>query len=289
MTVSVLTDSAASLPPERARVGGIAVVPFNITFHGRTHLDTQTLLSELEARSISEDVSTSAPSPGTFAEVIDDQDEGDGVVVITVASTMSASHQSAALAGRHFDAGRVRVVDSGTAAGAQGLVVLAAARRAAMGADVEEVAAAAHHAASKVRLIATVDNLEYLARSGRVPTVAARAGDTLGVRALFEFSAGRARPLRPAMGIKAAMDRIASLTEQPDGMSGTLRVAVLHARAGVLARRLRDKICSLSDPGEMFIAPFSTVMTAHAGPGLVGAAWWHDDTSKDTQWRRIAS
>ena len=67
---------------------------------------------------------------------------------------------------------RARVMDTGTAAGAEGLVVLAAAEAAAQDEPVESVQRAAQRVIERVRLIATVDSLDRLVQSGRVPGVA---------------------------------------------------------------------------------------------------------------------
>lgn len=175
-------------------------------------------------------------------------------------------------------AGRdVAVLDSGTAAGAQALVVLAAAEAAHACADLAGTLAAAERVAGRVRLAATVADLERLARSGRVPEAARWIGDRLGVRPLFEFRAGRARPLRPAFSAEAARERIVQrcIADAPGGdpASGRLHAAVLHALDPAAAAALVDRLAPLR-PASCFVGPFSPVMVAHTGRGLAGLAWW---------------
>jgi fatty acid-binding protein DegV len=76
--------------------------------------------------------------------------------------------------------------------------------------------------------------------------------------------------------MKAALDRIADSLGRQAAMPGALRVAVLHAQAAADADRLMGRILAVHPGADVFVAPFSTVMTAHTGPGVVGAAWWHD-------------
>lgn len=280
MTVTVLTDSAASLPDEALGHLAIVTVPLRLVVGGLDYPDGVLSPEEVGDRVRVEAITTSAPSPGDFAKAIENNDGGDGAVVITVASTMSTSNASARLAAEYFDDGKVEVVDSGTAAGAQGLVVQAAAAAAASGARVTDVARAARRVAGKVRLVAAVENLEYLARSGRVPASAARAGDALGVRAMFEFCDGEARPRRPVFGMKGALDRVAACIEPAPSPRSRLRAAVLHAQAPGHARRLLDRIEARCPCANVFVAPFSSVMVAHTGPGLVGAAWWWDGVAE---------
>lgn len=289
MSNVIVTDSSASLPPEEVHRLGIRVVPLNLVIGGVGFTDGELSPEEVVRRAKAEVVTTSSPSPAAFAKAIGPGSRGDGAVIVTVASTMSSTYESAVLASRHYYEDAVRVVDSGTAAGAQGLVVLAAAERAAAGAGMDEVVAAAQCAASKVRLVAAIERLDFLARSGRVPMAAAWAGHSLGVRALFEFANGRARPLRPTFGMKAALDRIVGVIEEPPARPSVLRVATLHSQTAGQAHRLESQVRTAHPGADTFVAPFSSVMVAHTGPGLLGVAWWWEDAGGLTSVGAVAS
>jgi fatty acid-binding protein DegV len=308
-TVTVVTDSAAALPADLVERYGIRVVPLWLTIGDERHRDGDIPLDEL-VRRFDEPISTSAPSPGEFATVIADARRTGAVLVLTIASAMSSTHDSARLAAKLVadddaqvrgpaaagdpgtvppiaphegavdpDGHAVTVVDTGTAAGAQALVVLAAAQAAAAGDDTAAVLAVAERVAARVRLVATVADLERLARSGRVPDAARWIGDKLGVRPLFEFREGRARPLRPAFSPEAARDRIvqrcAAAAPGGDPSAGRLHVTVLHALAPDAADDLVDRVRPLR-PASLLVGPFSPVMVSHTGRGLAGLAWWWD-------------
>src|SRR5205807_6374543 len=113
--------------------------------------------------------------PGEFVEAIDAASRasgGSGVLVATVASTMSATYRAASIAAAESDATSVRLVATGTAAGGEGLVVLAAAQAAKSGASLDDVVATAEAVAGRVHLVAAVDGLDHLVKSGRVPGIA---------------------------------------------------------------------------------------------------------------------
>ncbi|HYZ98973.1 MAG TPA: DegV family protein [Acidimicrobiales bacterium] len=281
MTVSVVTDSAAALPTDLIARYGIRVVPLVLHIGDDRYRDDEVDLDEL-VRRFDEPITTSAPSPGEFATVVAEALGSGPVVALTVAAGMSSTHDSAKLAAKLVgDDGPARgaagpdvtVLDTGTAAGAQGLVVLAAARAAAEGADRDEVVAIAEDVAGRVRLAATVADLERLARSGRVPEAARWIGDRLGVRPLFEFRDGRARPLRPAFSVEGALDRIVQRCAAGAQSGGRLHVSVLHALNPEAAATLSERVRSLS-PVSFLVGPFSPVMVAHTGRGLAGLAWW---------------
>src|SRR5262249_36782330 len=169
--------------------------------------------------------------------------------------------------------GDVRVVDTRTAAGAEALVVLAAADAAARGGSIDAVVEAAEQAIPQMRLVATLPSLEHLVRSGRVPNIAGWAGNVLGIAPLFAFRNGPARPLRPALGTEVAYDRIISRWRRDRVPGAELHVAALHANAPTDAQRLLDRVREQAEPKTSFIGEFGTVMVAHTGPGLVGLAW----------------
>jgi DegV family protein with EDD domain len=286
VTVTVVTDSAAALPPDLVARYDIRVVPLVLQVGADRYRDGEISLDEL-VRRFDEPISTAAPSPGEFATVIADARRTGPVVTLTVAAGMSSTHDSAKLAaklvtdndprGAESSPGPdVAVLDTGTAAGAQGLVVLAAAGAAAEGADQDEVVATAERVAGRVRLAASVADLERLARSGRVPDAARWIGDRLGVRPLFEFRDGRARPLRPAFSAEAALDRIVQRCAAGAGRGARLHVTVLHALNPDAAATLAERVQAL-DPVSFLVGPFSPVMVAHTGRGLAGLAWWWED------------
>ena len=199
--------------------------------------------------------------------------------MLTVVSAMSPSHDASAFAVR--DVGeRARVVDTMTAAGAQALVVLAAARAAEAGTPVDEIVAVASDVAARVRLVATVPDLEHLVRSGRVPGIAGWAGRALCITPLFECRTGKVHRLRPARGVDAAYDRLVNRFERTAVPGFRAHVVSLHALAPEAATGLLARVQD-TDPVESFISEFGSVMVVHAGPGLVGLAWWWEPVSAD--------
>ena len=149
---------------------------------------------------VGEGLSTSGPAPGELAEAATAADRGDGVVILTLSENMSGVYQSARLAMDLLEGEKVAVLDTGTAAGAEGLVVLAAARAARrrsfpLTLSWRRLAAAG----TRVRLLATLPSLDYLARGGRVPGAAAWGARWLGFEPGFRVSgrqnqASSARP-----------------------------------------------------------------------------------------------
>src|SRR6266508_1104478 len=259
MTVGIVTDSAATLPPELASGNEVAIVPMEVTINGRSNGDRRVPLQEV-LRHLDDGVRTSSPSPGRFSSAIAAAEDGGGVLVLTVARSMSGTSQ---------------VLDTGTAAGGEGLVVLAAARAARAGRPLQEVLEVARRASAGVRLVATLDDLRHLVAGGRLPRGVGWLAGILGVQPLFEFRGGAIRPLLPALSRRAARRRMLARwrRSRPRGPSA-LHVAALHALERDEAERLLEAVRAEASPVTAFIGEFDAVMVAHTGPGLTGLAWW---------------
>lgn len=254
-----------------------------VNVEGRSYRDGELPMSEVVAR-LGYGVSTSGPAPGDFLAACQAADTGDGVVVLTVSQAMSSCYEAAKLAAKLLEAeSKVAVVDTGAAAGSEGLVVLAASAAARAGKGLPDVVAAAQRAAARARLMATLPSLEHLARGGRVPGAAAWGAKWLGLHPLFEFEEGKARPLRPARSARLAYGRIlgafyrdlAAQRLVPGQLA--VHVGALHSLDEAVAQDLLAQVSARVELRTAFIGSFSPVMVAHTGPGLVGLAWWLDN------------
>ena len=97
MTVTVVTDSAASIPGNLVDELGIVVVPMSVIIGGTVYPDGQLGLDEVMAR-VGEGVSTSGANPGEFLTAIEPID-GD-VVVLTISAQMSSTYEAARTAAK---------------------------------------------------------------------------------------------------------------------------------------------------------------------------------------------
>jgi DegV family protein with EDD domain len=275
--VAIVTDSAANLPPEIAQELGIRVVPMYLTFGEEVYRDGADLTpADFYERLVHDRVpaSTSTPSPDDFLEAFRRTGE-DEIVCVTVASSMSASfHQATVAAGR--SEGRVEVVDSMSASMAQGFGVLMAARLAATGASLAQVADSARALAARTTLLATVDTFEFLQRSGRVNKLQAYAATMLDIKPVFRFQRGEVSPVARPRTRRRALERIvedslAAIDGRP------VHLAALHAAAPQDARSLADRIAASAEVVERFVVEVTPVIGAHTGPGLAGTAFYCDE------------
>jgi len=280
--VTIVTDSNACIPKELVEQYGIELVPMDVIFGDKSYRDgidiSPTKFFTL-LRQAKELPKTAHSSLGTHLEVYRRASlRAPSILCITLSSKFSGQFNSAQvameLAKETLPDVAIEVLDCGTAAAAQGLVVLAAARSAASGQNLIEVTETAKNVARRVSLLAMVDTLDYLVKGGHVRRAAALASSVLRIKPIFTLNQGEAYPVTNARTTRGALKRIVKLMRQKMVKGEPLHVAVMHADALDGATALRDQISSQFDCAESFITEFTPVMGAHIGPGLIGVAFY---------------
>lgn len=273
---AVVTDSAANLPPELAAEHRIFVVPMYLKFGESVYQDGVDLpRNEFYAKLEREEVpvSTAAPSVGDYREVFERALAGaDGVVCVTVASFVSVSFESARVAANELGTS-VRVVDSKSASMGEGWAALEAARLAATGGSLDDVAARAEEITKRTQLAATINTFEFLRRSGRVHALLAYAGTALNIKPVFALRGGKieqlGRPRSRARAIERILDETRPLAER-----GPLHCTVAHAAVPEEAEALLARITAELPCAEALLTEFTPLMGAHTGPGVLAIAAW---------------
>lgn len=211
-----------------------------------------------------ETVKTSPPTPADYLLAIE-WAGADQALVVTPAADFTVMYRNARIAARHASI-PVRVVDSHTAASGHGLVVAAALRAIAAGADLERVHDTAVDAAGRVELVASLDSSDTIGSSGIVPAPVL-ATPTAGQEALFRLDTGRVEPLGVVGDADHAIDALARRWHDRGGprAGGTV---VMHAGRRPDADRLAARLGADVD-----VVPFSPAMAVHTGSGVLGLAW----------------
>jgi DegV family protein with EDD domain len=283
--VAIITDSSACIPQELAEKYSIQLVPMDVIFGDKTYQDGIDITpSEFYTllRQAKELPATSHSSPGVHLEAYRRASlRADNILCITLSSKFSGQFNSARvameMAKESLPDVAIKVIDCGTAAAAQGLVVLAAARAAASGQSLTKVIETVNSVAQRVSLLAMVDTLDYLVKGGHVRRAAALASSVLRIKPIFTLNEGDARPVTNARTTLGAIKRMIKLMGQKIVTGQPLHVAVMHADALDDALVLRDQISSQFDCTELFITEFTPVMGVHIGPGLIGTAFYCGD------------
>ena len=281
--VAIVVDSAASLPPGFSERPGIFVVPMTMTMDGvsyRDGIDITTADFYLRLRSTSSSPTISAPSSETYLDAFRAAAEQfDSVLCITAGERFSSSLDSASAAKEdargQLPALEIRILDSQATAGSQALAALQAWREAQKGGTLARVEMNAIRVVERVSLLAFVDTLRYLHRSGQVPLVAHIGASLMMIKPLFRLRRSEIATLARPRTRRTAMRRMLELMRDEAG-AGVLHAAVIHADASKDAESIRRSIADDFDCAELYVSEFTPAMGARIGPGLLGVAFWSE-------------
>ncbi len=293
--VAVVVDSSSCLPEDLLRKWNITVVPHELIIDQRSLRDGVDIQPTEFYRLLSENdsakITTAAPQPRQFLDAfIAASQTASNVLCLTLSPQFSATYRSACAAATMSNGAspaksvggpasatpagaKIKVVDSKAAAGGSGLIALAAARWAHEGRSLDEVVEKVDGLTPKVNLLAYLDTLRYLSRSGRVHKIAAWAGTMLSIKPLTELKLGEARMLeRPRSRAKAKERMLAVMRQRVADLP--VVVNVMEADAIEEARDLSQRIQSEFNCRELIVSQFTPVMGLHTGPGLLGVAFY---------------
>jgi DegV family protein with EDD domain len=155
--------------------------------------------------------------------------------------------------------------------------VLAAAKAAALNKPLEAVKEMTQSIMSRVNLLAVLNTLHYLARSGRVPQAAAMVNSILNIKPVFSLNHADAHTVALPRTMKSAINRMLKLMKGLVRKGQALHVAVMHADALEQAESFKNRISAQFECREIFITEFTPVMGVHTGPGLIGAAFYAEE------------
>ncbi len=278
MTVRILTDSSHYLPSSVIDQLNIHVLPLTLHLAGqdrREQLDitTEELFEALKDRKAGWPT-TAAVSPAAFRDAYDALTrDGDEVVGVFMSRGTSVTVDNAQLAAdEHPARERIQVVDSLGVSGALALTLYTVGELAAQGVAAEELVRVARTMGQEMRVLFTVDTLDYLHRGGRMKGSQALMGSLLGIKPVLCLNEGRIELWSKARGKRKALD--AMLGELVDAMPAgePVRVLIFDADAAAdadgLAAALRDRL----PVEQLHRTQIGPVVAAHVGPGCVAVA-----------------
>ena len=276
--VALVTDSTSYLPPELVERHGIHVVPLYVVFGAERTVpeieidDYPAFFEELRAAETLP--STSQPSVGDFTSVFEPLlAEGREVVSIHISGGLSGTPEAARQAKEALERDgkggeRIEVIDSTTAAGGLGFMVLAAAKAAAEGRSVSEVAAHVRAARSELKLWFVIDTLEFLKRGGRIGAASAWIGSTLKVKPILTVE-NEMTPVERVRTSSRAFERMVDYARQRKA-SGADAWSAQHINAPDQCTALVDRCTEVFGHGPTIVSEIGPVLAAHTGPGLLG-------------------
>ena len=279
MKIALVSDSACDIPYEMIVSQEIHVVPNILIIDGKSIEDNREFSRQEfyeQLPKMTSTPTTSTASVGTYQALYEDllQKGFDQVVSIHVSSQLSGIFNAASTAAKSFPR-KVHVVDSQQVSLGLGFQVLEAAEAIANGISLESLLALLGQTRERVRLIAMLDTLEYVRRSGRISWARASLVAMLNLKPFMEVKDGSVLSLGGVRSRKKGMSLLFEMMQSPKPLK---RFALLHSNAEDDARRLLENLAP-EVPTPPLIVNVNTVLGAHVGPNALGFVALFQDKS----------
>jgi DegV family protein with EDD domain len=270
----IVTDGAADVLPEWAKEYGIEMIPVNILFGEKSYLQGVELDNEGFYKLVDETKripKTSQPSPHQFVEFYRKvAQKGDTILSIHITAKLSGTYASAIAAAEELK-GEFNVIPIDSAVGslAIGLICREARKMERAGKSVDEIVKYIEGVKYRVRVILTLDTLEYAKMSGRVKTLQAALASLLNVKPIAVLREGDLGMKEKVRTRKASLDRVIEMAKEEYG-NAPVYLAVVHARDLKSGQGLLEDAKKHFNVRESMISELSIAIAANLGPGTVG-------------------
>jgi len=272
--VKIVTDGAADIPTGWEEEFDIHIIPINIQFGEKTYLQSVDLDNEGFYKLVDETgkiPKTSQPSPHQFVEFYERiAQPGDTVLSIHVTGKLSGTYASAAAAAKELK-DKFRIIPFDSAGGSVGIGFMCreARRMDRSGKSVEQIVKYLESTRERVRIILTLDTLEYARMSGRVGTLSAALASLLNVKPIAVLQDGVVNMAEKVRTRKAAIERVIEMAKD-EFENQPVHLGVVQARDAEAGKLLLEKAKKALNVCDTVLTELSISLAANFGPGTVG-------------------
>ena len=291
---AIIADNSCALRKQyRERFGVDGVIYGTITYpDGHSEfgdLDYERITPEEYFQSISKKAmyKTACANVDQMVEVMEPfAKEGLDVVFITISSALSGTYNFGVKAGeileRKYPGVKVYVIDSQRYASALGLLIQEACALRDEGKTAKETAEWVEANKNCFHQMGMMDDLYFLARTGRIAKAKAFFGTMAGIKPMGEFSScGLTEAIGKAKGTKNALDATVEYMKDRIVEPEKHIVFIAQSLREKEAQYLENQIREIIKPKEIISLPLDQTSGANMGPGLCAAFFYGKPISAD--------
>jgi DegV family protein with EDD domain len=276
MSVKIMADSACDLPIHFYEENSALLFPLKVQIDGTDYEDLKTIQPKQVYDSIRAGnlPKTSQASPAGFTEVFTElaKNKQEGIY-IAFSSELSGTYQTAVMISEQvkeeYPDLNLTIVDSKCASLGYGLVVLEAVRMANENFSKEEILKDIQFRCQHMEHLFSVDDLDHLAKGGRVSRASAFFGGLLNIKPLLNVEDGKLIPIEKLRGKKKLLRRIIELMkERGEGFENQI-VGISNADDEETAAEMKDMIIQELNPKDVVITSIGAAIGSHVGPGAL--------------------
>lgn len=279
--IKITSDSTCDLNEEICKKHGIELAPLHIVY-GDESFDDMINITPADIikryRDTKQLPKTAAVSVWEYSQMFKKYvDEGYEIVHINLGSSISSTHQNAAVAAE--EVGHVYTVDSQNLSCGVGLLVLKAVDMVEKGElSAKEIAEEIEKLVPKVRMSFVIDDLEFLRAGGRCSTLAMLGANLLSIKPCIEVDCTKGSAMTVGRKYRGKLDKVVAQYTREKLSQYT---HFDQQRAYVISRDVSDNIVnnmceiveSLGVFNEIITGTASCTITSHCGPGTIGVGF----------------
>lgn len=283
MSIQIVSDSACDMTQEEAKDLNVTLLPIKTFIDGDEFYDGITITTEEfndRMEKAKEVPRTSQIPPAHYEVFLKPYTEvNDDIVLITLASGLSGTNQSAHIAADMLG-GNIYVVDSENATIGQQLLVRLANQLREEGLSAKEIAEELEKQKKRIHVVASIDTLEYLQKGGRLSKTAAMAGGLLNIKPVLDVNDNKVEVIAKPRGAKKSADTVTKKIKEFGGID--FNMPVMLAYSGNDDKSLQDYLKKNEDlfEGHLDEIPVTNIgatISTHSGPGAYAVAFFADE------------
>ena len=279
MSFAVFADGSANLPG--SMLEGIRLLPCEYTVDGQPetytgdldHFDAHAFYEGLRS---GKHIQTSLLNTHLFlTQFTPVLKKGLDIIYVSMSSGISGTYNAACIAARElkeeFRQRFIHIVDSRGCGFGNGLLAVKAAELAKNGSSAEEAAEILDAEVPHICQYFTVDDLNFLRRTGRVSGMTAKIGTILNIKPiLFGNSEGNIVAGGKVRGRKNAIAALAKKFEEKRLALRKQLVCISHGDCAEDAEILAGMVRETAPDAKLTISVHEPFSGAHVGPGMLG-------------------
>ena len=274
--MKIFTDSGCDLPKSYYEENDVVLLPLRVQLNNKEYEDVISIDSKEVYDGIRQGAQpkTSQVSPELFLKHFEDlakkEEEG---IYIAFSSELSGTYSTAQMIRNQVleqhPSLKLVIIDSKCASLGHGLVVEEAVRLRNLGTSFEDVATRISAFAPQMEHLFTVEDLDYLAKGGRVSKASAFLGGLLSIKPILNVEDGKLVPIEKSRGRKKALNRMLDLMQERGGSFTNKIVGISHSDDVAFANEAKASIQERFSPQSVQITMIGSAIGSHVGPGTI--------------------
>jgi len=272
--VGIATDSIGCIPANFVKEFNIQIAPIGLVIDGNTYKDMELSNDEFwrlffAAKKLP---TTMGNNPANYVTAFNELAKStNDMLCITLSRKLSNGYDCAVKARELIKEDQpglnIEIIDSNTAMGAEGFLVMEAARAARAGKSLNEIIPIVNNMIPRVKWIMAMDTLKYLIKGGRAPKTAIIA-EVANIKPIAGMVSGTGvvDNLGRVRGKLKAMEKVTDMIKDYSDVSKPLHLMVHYTTDITRAETFKKMITSRYEWEEVYLTPFTPSMVIHTGP-----------------------